>query len=96
MQGVQTMKDKPEVSQTTLWCVHIQGPDDLIAFPDQASAEREAAVINEAMERHAATREPSPNWPTLKAVAAVWPWSAEAHAADLARNIRDVECNGNA
>lgn len=79
---------------STLWCVHIIGPDDVIAFPDKASAEREAALINDAMTRFIAVREPDDNWPTLKAVAAVWPWSPETHAEDLARNIRNMECRG--
>ena len=79
-----------------LWCVHLIGPDDVIAYPDQQSAEREATLINEALERRAVAHKGNANWPTPRAVAKIWPWSAEAHAADLAENIREMECKGDA
>lgn len=82
-------------NSTGLWCVHILGPDDVIAFPDRQSAEREAATINEAMADHAARRPSDDNWPLLKAVVEAWPYSSEEHAADIAKNIRDMECDGN-
>lgn len=84
------------IETTSLWCVHILGPDDVIAYPDRQSAEREAAVINDAMAKLIVSRPADDNWPMLKAIAAIWPHSPESHAQDLARNIREMECSGNA
>lgn len=80
---------------TALWCVHIIGPDDVIAYPNRAAAEREARLINDAMAKHMASRAADPNWPALRAEVTAWPHSAAAHAADLARNIQQMECKGN-
>lgn len=80
---------------TELWCVHIIGPDDVIAYPDRAAAEREVAIINTALQRRLCGREADENWPTLYATVAPWPHDAQSHAADLARNIEQMECSGN-
>ena len=68
---------------TDLWCVHIIGPDDVIAYPDKASAENEARLLNESIADEAARHRDDENWPAGRAEVAPWPWSAEAHAADM-------------
>ena len=83
-------------SPADLWCVHILGPDDVIAYPDRASAEHDATLINEAMAQHVARNPPADSWPLLRAAVELWPHNAESHAEDLARNIRLEERDGNA
>ena len=91
------MTDSAGQQQTTeLWCMHIIGPDEVIAYPDKESAEREAALLNAALRRHNDERLADDNCPMLYAVAEAWPWDAKSHAEDLARNIRNMECAGNA
>lgn len=68
-----------------LWCVHVLGPDSLIAQPDKASAERRAAEYNEQF-RRLLSRDPSPNDPVLRAEVEVWPWVPEAHAEGIAEH----------
>lgn len=58
-----------------LWCLHLQGPDDVHAAPSREAAEHVAAKINRAFAAH--DIQPS-------AVAARWPHSPESHAEDLA------------
>lgn len=84
------------VPDTALWCVHIIGPDDVIAFPDRASAEREASILNEASRRSAKKHADDAVWPRWSAEVIPWPHSAESHAADLARNIKQMDYRGNA
>ena len=66
-----------------LWCVHIEGPDDVHAAPDKESAEQRAAAFNAAIAREDAKHVGAPLWPTAKAFAAPWPHSGDSHAADL-------------
>ncbi|MBD9376155.1 hypothetical protein [Pseudoxanthomonas sp. PXM04] len=61
-------------SSHDLWCLHLQGPDDVHAAPSKAEAERVATQVNERFSSH----EVSPN-----AVAALWPHSPESHAESL-------------
>ena len=68
-----------------LWCVHVLGSDDVIAAPDRAAAIRRAANMNVVIEREAAKHPGDDNFPDVKCVAELWPWSAEAHADSLAR-----------
>lgn len=71
----------------TLWCVNIQGPDDVIACRDRADAFRYALWMNLSFLRM--YDDPSPYHPTIQAVIIEWPHSPESHAEDLAR--RDAE-----
>ncbi len=57
---------------TILWCCHIRGSDDVIPAPSYEEALK-IADANNAIELLA------------KAVPAIWPWSAEAHAEYLAK-----------
>lgn len=65
-----------------LWCVHVRGPDSLIAQPDRETADRRAAEWNERIVTIAA-REPHPYAPQITCVVAEWPHDAYSHAADL-------------
>ena len=70
----------------TLWAVHVQGPDDLIAAVDRAEAERHAKDINDWFE--AETKRPDYNpetWPRIHAEVVEWRSDRAGHAADLAR-----------
>lgn len=73
-----------------LWCCHVRGPDDVYAVyaaPDYETALRWADIIN-ALNWHGA---PPSSYEDciLKAAPAVWPWSAEAHAENVSKSIRD-------
>jgi hypothetical protein len=71
-----------------LWCVHIIGPDDVIAYSDRAAAESSAAEINDALAVEEERHKGDPNWPACRAEALLWPYGAEAHAVNLARKVR--------
>lgn len=62
-----------------LWCVHVQGPDSLIAQPDRETADKRAAEWQAGFDAMLA-RDPSPNDPVLKAVVIEWPYTSRAHA----------------
>lgn len=66
----------------TLWAIHIEGPDDIIAAPSKDAAEREAALLN----RYFASMAKSENDPDLRAVVTAWPYTAEGHAQSLGRD----------
>lgn len=67
-----------------LWCCHIRGPDEAHAAPDYATA---LAWSDMMLEIDREVDHSDPNMPFLSAVPALWPWSAEAHATDLAKSI---------
>lgn len=69
-------------TETTLWCCHIRGPDDVIPAKDHATAVAMAKEIN----AHSAKIQghlPENERVLFEAAAAPWPWSAESHAKDL-------------
>jgi len=66
-----------------LWCIHVEGPDDMIAMPSKETAERDAEIMNNGWRGR---RDPSPNDPGFNAVAVEWPYSAEQHAEDMSRS----------
>lgn len=68
---------------TDLWCVHIEGPDDMIAMPSREAAEAEAKLLNESWRKDGHEYDP-----VLNAVAKPWPYSAEQHAKDIARSVK--------
>lgn len=72
-----------------LWCVHVLGPDEVLACHDRESAIRNAMHLNLSLYplhiKHAADR----HFPASWAIPAVWPHSPEGHAEDLAK--RDAE-----
>lgn len=61
-----------------LFAVLVNGSDDLIPAPSLMEAEAIAVLLNAAFARH-----PLQNEVPMRAEAAVWPYSAEAHAKDL-------------
>jgi hypothetical protein len=72
-----------------LWCVHVLGPDTIIAQPSKAVAEARAALWNEDFAKLAAEREPSPYWPVVECRAEVYPYSATGHARGIAEHGGD-------
>ena len=72
-----------------LWCIHIEGPDDIVAMPHRLLAERDARLMNDNWRNRA---NPSENDPLFRAVAKPWPYSPEQHAEDMARS-RQLEKN---
>ena len=73
-----------------LWCCHIRGPDDVHAAPDYETALKWSDMTNEMNWRGRRGKiVPPESWDAclLKAAPAVWPWSAEAHAADMPKSI---------
>lgn len=66
-----------------LWCVHVQGPDSLIAQPDEVTARRRADEWNAAIQSIVSknTYEPA-----VRCVATQWPYTAAQHAEDLAEH----------
>lgn len=92
--------DPAAAEQTTaqpaeLWCVHVLGPDDVLACTDRAAAVRNAMHLNLATYplhiQHAADR----HYPVAWAVPAPWPHTAQGHAEDLAdRDAEDPRWSG--
>lgn len=68
----------------TLYAVHIQGPDEIIATPGK----REAEVLAEKLNKYFAemNQKFGPAAPTIEAVVIAWPHEAEEHANDIAQN----------
>jgi len=73
-----------DLNETKLWCVHVRGPDTLVAQPSLRVATERAAEVNSTIETAWNRRTPSEFDPE-KPVASVlpWPYTAEGHAADL-------------
>jgi hypothetical protein len=76
-----------ELQTITLWCVHVQGPDTLIAQPDHEAATKRAVEINATIEQVWNARTPS-EFDPLKpiAVVALWPYTPTGHAESLAEH----------
>ena len=66
-----------------LWCIHVHGPDSVIAQPDRETALRRAHAWNSVWLLKMCA-DMHPHDPVLWAVPAPWPHSAAAHAASLA------------
>jgi hypothetical protein len=72
------------------WCVHVLGPDTVIAQPDEATARERAAKWQAGWDAYLAKRgDSSPNDPKITWQAAPWPHSPKAHARDLAEHGGD-------
>jgi hypothetical protein len=81
------------MTDTKLWMLHIQGPDDVVAAPSKDEADRAAAAFNaywgEYLAKQRATsvaegRNPD-HWPTIAAVVVKWDSGPHSHAASLAQ-----------
>lgn len=69
----------------TLWCVHVLGPDDVLAAPSYAAASAHARALNAALHG----KEGAPDDILCFGYAAPWPHSPESHAEDV-KNWEDV------
>ncbi|MBN3848687.1 hypothetical protein G3N58_17920 [Paraburkholderia sp. Ac-20342] len=71
----------------TLYAVHVQGPDDIIAAPSK----REAEVLADKLNVYFAemTQKSGPAAPTIEAVVIKYPFTAESHAEALADDWAD-------
>jgi hypothetical protein len=70
----------------TLWAVHVQGPDDVIAAAGKAEAERHAQGINDWYERRSKEPDFDPvTFPRIRAEVIEYPYSRESHAREVAR-----------
>jgi hypothetical protein len=67
-------------TDATLWCVRVTGPDEVHAMPSREEADATAKTWTIYWQRH--------GWDELGAIVEPWPWSAESHAADLAKQER--------
>lgn len=71
------------VQARLLWCVHVTGPDDIIAMPTYEACIALCDKINGYVERIRAAHLDDPNWPITRAYPAPYPWSDEQYAAAL-------------
>lgn len=63
-------------ADTTMWAVHVQGPDDMYACQDRETAEALALVLNVQF-RH----DSRPDFPLIVATVTEWPYGYEAWSA---------------
>lgn len=74
-----------EIMFTHDWCVHVLGPDELIAMPDHVTADRAATRFNNVWQQYRAqlVDKPEIDLPETPAVVRPWPY-AYGHAEALA------------
>jgi hypothetical protein len=75
----------------TLWAVHVEGPDDILAMPDRATADIKADEINGIAQMLRNRPDASPNDPRISAKVIEWDGTAEEHAEYLAELVADGE-----
>lgn len=92
------------MAEQTLWMLHIQGPDDVVAAPSKAQAEKVAAAFNaywgewlgkKRAESVAEGKNPD-HWPSINAVVVEWDSTAKAHAKSVAQYWPDYAEYGGA
>lgn len=71
-----------------LWCCHVRGPDDVHPAPDYQTALKWSDMINDWSDE-ANARFKDGEKVMSKAAPALWPWSPESHAQNLAKAIAD-------
>ncbi len=82
-----TLSEKIEANaDLTLWCVHILGPDDVLAAPCHEAAEIHARELNKSLHRK---RRSVSNDVLCFAYAAPWPYSREDHAENVKKWLKD-------
>jgi hypothetical protein len=69
-----------------LWCVHVEGPDDIFPMPSKEEAEKEAAEINAVAAREF---EDHGDDIMFRAVVVIYPYSAESHAEGCAERAEE-------
>ena len=81
-----TLNEKIEANaDLTLWCVHILGPDDVLAAPSHDAAVIHARELNKAVHGRANV----PNDILCFAYAAPWPHSRDGHAEAVKSWLKD-------
>ena len=85
MQEQLPVEDGTAHVKEALWAIHVEGPDDVVAMPDEATARRHAKAINELYERFARRPDASPVDGRWDASVIEWPFHAHEHAGELAR-----------
>lgn len=78
-------------AEEILWCVNVTGPDDVIATASRQEAISASMWFNQWWITNIADKGLSPDDPTMWAIPARWPWSAESHAEDVAKRKPDFE-----
>lgn len=78
LRAILESRDPMAPDTTTLWAVHVQGPDDLHACPDRETADALALVLNRQFMRHT-----MPDDPLMVATVTEWPYSREAWQQDV-------------
>ncbi|MBN3757162.1 hypothetical protein G3N95_29765 [Paraburkholderia sp. Tr-20389] len=71
----------------TLYAVHIQGPDDIIAAPGEREAQTLAKKLNAFFME--TLKQSTPATPMIEAVVIKWPYAPTAHAEELAKDWAD-------
>lgn len=66
-----------------LWCLHVYGPDDLIAAPSKDEAEAKAAELRRFLGQFQPVNDE--NMPKIRIEVERWPHSAASHASELAK-----------
>ncbi len=82
-----TVEERMEANANLiLWCIHVLGPDDVIAAPSHAAAVEGAEKLNKALW----SRENSPDDILCFSFADVWPWSDEQHSEDVKNYVARI------
>lgn len=68
---------------STLWAIHIPGPDEYHAAPSEAAARHMADKHNAAMTEYVAKKKPDWGINYITASAVPWPSDAESHAEEM-------------
>lgn len=85
---MKTLGEKIEANaDLMLWCVHILGPDDVLAAPSHDAAAVHARELNKASHGRAN----SPNDILCFAYAAPWPHGADMHAEEVKKWLDHTE-----
>jgi hypothetical protein len=71
----------------TLFAVHVQGPDEIIATPGEREAEALAKKLTDYFGE--IKKERGENYPSIDAVVIKWPYAPSAHAEEIAKDWAD-------
>lgn len=85
------------MTDSTLWCMHVPGPDEVYAAPSREAAQQMCdnynATLRRFWDRFPRCKAPGDE-EALIAVVAPWPWSAEAHAEAVTRSAERYRPEG--
>ncbi len=77
LRAILESRDPMAPDTTTMWAVHVEGPDDLHACQDRETAEALSLVLNLQFARHT-----NPDDPPMTAKVVKWPYGYETWKAD--------------